>query len=140
MQEQRRLQQEYATKQKEQGAERGSDANVSPDTDCGEWHNYRRWFNEMLTEAVVENYSRHCNRHTFASRLVVEETDLRTVVELMGHSSTQMTMRRSTVAPLWIGLCLFQSLFGRRRRAQESPKAGMNWLLGWSAVKKLFQV
>lgn len=63
-------------------------------------HNYRRWFNEALTEAKIADYSWHCNRHTFASRLVMAGVDLRTVAELMGHSSIQMTMRYAHLAPL----------------------------------------
>ena len=62
-------------------------------------HNYRRWFNEALTEAKIKDYSWHCNRHTFASRLVMAGVDLRTVAELMGHSSIQMTMRYAHLAP-----------------------------------------
>ena len=62
-------------------------------------HNYRRWFNEALTEAKVKDYSGHCNRHTFASRLVMAGVDLRTVAEQMGHSSIQMTMRYVHLAP-----------------------------------------
>ena len=62
-------------------------------------HNYRRWFNEALTEAKVKDYSWHCNRHTFASRLVMAGVDLRTVAELMGHSSIQLTMRYAHLAP-----------------------------------------
>ena len=63
-------------------------------------HNYRRWFNDAQTEAKVADYSWHCNRHTFASRLVMAGVDLRTVAELMGHSSIQMTMRYAHLAPL----------------------------------------
>jgi integrase len=62
-------------------------------------HNYRRWFNEALAEAKIKDYSWHCNRHTFASRLVMAGVDLRTVAELMGHSSIQMTMRYAHLAP-----------------------------------------
>jgi integrase len=62
-------------------------------------HNYRRWFNEALTEAKINDYSWHCNRHTFASRLVMAGVDLRTVAELMGHSSIQMIMRYAHLAP-----------------------------------------
>lgn len=62
-------------------------------------HNYRRWFNEALTEAKIADYSWHCNRHTFASRLVMAGVDLRTVAELMGHTSIQMTMRYAHLAP-----------------------------------------
>ena len=62
-------------------------------------HNYRRWFNEALADAKINDYSWHCNRHTFASRLVMAGVDLRTVAELMGHSSIQMTMRYAHLAP-----------------------------------------
>jgi integrase len=62
-------------------------------------HDYHRWFNEALTEAKVADYSWHCNRHTFASRLVMAGVDLRTVAELMGQSSIQMTMLYAHLAP-----------------------------------------
>ena len=55
--------------------------------------------NEALAEAKIKVYSWHCNRHTFASRLVMAGVDLRTVAELMGHSSVQMTMRYAHLAP-----------------------------------------
>ena len=76
-------------------------------------HNYRRWFQEVLETAKISNYSWHCNRHTFASRLVMAGVDLRTVGELMGHSSIQMTMRYAHLAPLHNraavdGSCLFR--------------------------------
>ncbi len=62
-------------------------------------HDYRRWFNEALTEAKIKDYSWHCNRHAFASRLVMAGVDLRAVAELMGHSSIQMTMHCTHLAP-----------------------------------------
>jgi hypothetical protein len=39
------------------------------------------------------NYMWHCNRHTFASRLVMAVVDLRTVGELLGCRTAQMTQR-----------------------------------------------
>ena len=53
----------------------------------------REWFEGILKQAKVENFSWHCLRHTFASRLVMAGVDLRTVQELMGHKTIQMTLR-----------------------------------------------
>jgi integrase len=59
----------------------------------------RGWFPVALKEAKVADYSWHCNRHTFASRLVMAGVDLRTVAELLGHRTLQMVMRYSHLAP-----------------------------------------
>jgi len=60
---------------------------------------YRVWFERALKAARIEGFTWHCLRHTFASRLVMTETDIRTVAELMGHRSLQMTMRYAHLAP-----------------------------------------
>ena len=36
---------------------------------------------------------KHCNRHTFASRMETAGVDLHTVGELLGHRTAQMTKR-----------------------------------------------
>jgi anti-anti-sigma regulatory factor len=59
----------------------------------------RGWFPSALEEAKIEEYTWHCNRHTFASRLVMAGVDLRTVAELLGHRTLQMVMRYSHLAP-----------------------------------------
>jgi integrase len=59
----------------------------------------RGWFPSALEEAKIEGYTWHCNRHTFASRLVMAGVDLRTVAELLGHRTLQMVMRHSHLAP-----------------------------------------
>ena len=46
---------------------------------------HRDWFEPALQDSGVPDYSWHCNRHTFASRLVMAGVDLRTVGELLGH-------------------------------------------------------
>lgn len=71
LQEPRRTQQEQAAKQKEKGADHADQAYVFRDEGRDPQHNYRRWFNEALTEAKIKDYSWHCNRHTFASRLIM---------------------------------------------------------------------
>ena len=45
----------------------------------------RGWVDGVVEDARVTDYTWHCNRHTFASRLVMSGKDLRTVAELLGH-------------------------------------------------------
>jgi site-specific recombinase XerD len=59
----------------------------------------RYWFEPALPKAKIRRFSWHCLRHTFASRLVMVGVDLRTVQELMGHKSIEMTVRYSHLAP-----------------------------------------
>jgi site-specific recombinase XerC len=57
------------------------------------------WFSTALDNAKVLDYMWHCNRHTFASRLVVATVDLRRVAELLGHRTLQMVMRYAHLVP-----------------------------------------
>lgn len=59
----------------------------------------RFWFEAALGEAKLKDFTWHCLRHTFASRLVMSGVDLRTVQELMGHKTIQMTVRYAHLAP-----------------------------------------
>lgn len=60
---------------------------------------HREWFEPALRDSGVHDYSWHCNRHTFASRLVMAGVDLRTVGELLGHRTPAMTWRYAHLAP-----------------------------------------
>ncbi|HEY6337119.1 MAG TPA: tyrosine-type recombinase/integrase [Candidatus Sulfotelmatobacter sp.] len=59
----------------------------------------RFWFEAAVQEAKLRNFTWHCLRHTFASRLVMKGVDLRTVQELMGHKTISMTVRYAHLAP-----------------------------------------
>jgi site-specific recombinase XerD len=56
-------------------------------------------FSATLEDAKIQEYTWHCNRHTFASRLVMAGVDLRIVAELLGYRTLQMVMRYSHLAP-----------------------------------------
>jgi integrase len=60
---------------------------------------HKHWFDPAVREAGVREFTWYCLRHTFASRLVMSGVDLRTVAELMGHKTIQMTMRYAHLAP-----------------------------------------
>jgi integrase len=59
----------------------------------------RGWFENSVKAAKVKNFTWHCLRHTFASNLVMKGVDIRTVQELMGHKTIQMTLRYAHLAP-----------------------------------------
>ncbi len=60
---------------------------------------YKHWFEDAVAEAGLKDFTWYCLRHTFASRLVMAAVDIRTVAELMGHKTIQMTMRYAHLAP-----------------------------------------
>jgi len=59
----------------------------------------RHWFEDAVKKAGLRNFTWHDLRHTFASRLAMADVNIRTVAELMGHKSIQMTMRYAHLAP-----------------------------------------
>lgn len=58
-----------------------------------------RWFPELCKEAKIADFTWHCLRHTFVSRLVMAGVDIRTVQEIMGHKSIATTTRYAHLAP-----------------------------------------
>jgi integrase len=59
----------------------------------------RRWFESAVKAAGLTEFTWHCLRHTFASRIVMARVDIPTVQELLGHKAIAMTVRYSHVAP-----------------------------------------
>lgn len=59
----------------------------------------RDWFEAAVRKAGVSDFSWHCLRHTFASRLVMLGVDIRQVQLLIGHKAIQLTARYSHLSP-----------------------------------------
>lgn len=59
----------------------------------------RNWFEHAIKRAGIAEFTWHCLRHTFASRLIMAGVDIRTVAELLGHRTLAMTMRYAHLAP-----------------------------------------
>lgn len=66
---------------------------------CGGAPGPRVWFERALESAGIRDFSWHCLRHTFASRLVMSGADLRTVAELLRDKTLAMVMRYAHLAP-----------------------------------------
>ena len=56
-------------------------------------------YEPALRRAGIEGVTWHTLRHTFASRAVMAGVDIRSVQELMGHSTITMTMRYTHLSP-----------------------------------------
>jgi integrase len=62
-------------------------------------NNPRAWFELAVEEAKVPNLRWHDLRHSFISRLIMKDVNLRTVQELAGHKTISMTTRYAHLAP-----------------------------------------
>ena len=53
----------------------------------------RHWFEDAVEKAGIKDFTWHCLRHTFGSRLAARGVDLRKIQELMGHKTLAVTVR-----------------------------------------------
>ncbi|TKB08818.1 site-specific integrase [Desulforhopalus sp. IMCC35007] len=54
---------------------------------------FRRAFDNAVKKAKIENFNMHDLRHTAASYLLMAGVDLRTLADILGHSTMQMVQR-----------------------------------------------
>lgn len=54
--------------------------------------NYRKIYDNLLKKLNIEHINFHSLRHTFATRLIENKVDLKTVSELLGHNSVNVTI------------------------------------------------
>lgn len=62
-------------------------------------HDTREAFVKLLETAGIKNFTWHCLRHDFASRLAMAGVSMKIVQKLMCHSTPQMTERYAHLAP-----------------------------------------
>lgn len=55
---------------------------------------YQEMFKRYLNEAGVEDINFHALRHTFATRAVEQDFDIKSLSEILGHSSVKFTLER----------------------------------------------
>ncbi len=60
-----------------------------------ECYDHRSWFEPCLSEARIEGYVWHCNRHTFCSWLAMSGATTLQIMAAAGHSGPMMAARYS---------------------------------------------
>jgi integrase len=61
--------------------------------------NFRKLFELAVRRAGIDDFRFHDLRHTYASWLRMQGVDIRTIADLLGHKSLQMSLRYSHLSP-----------------------------------------
>ena len=86
-------------------------------------------YEPALNQAGIQGATWHTLRHTFASRAVMAGVDIRSIQELMGHSTITMTMRYTHLSPTHLRTAVNKASLGIMASKTESgtgSKTGSN--------------
>jgi len=86
------------------------------------YKDFRTAFKKAKNGAALKDFTFHDLRHTFASHLVMANVNLKTVQELLGHKSMQMTMRYSHLSEEYKGRAV--NILSRRIGSEKWHKSG----------------
>ncbi len=91
------------------------------------YQDIKRSFQSACRSGGIKDFHFHDCRHAFASRLVMAGVDLRTVKELLGHKTLNMTLRYAHLAPTHKrnAVCLLDSSTDDERSAQLLHSKGV---------------
>jgi len=62
----------------------------------------KKGFSSALKKAKIEDFRFHDLKYIFGSYLVMEEVNLKTVQQVMGHKDIRLTMRYSHLSPEYV--------------------------------------
>jgi integrase len=80
-----------------------------------------RWFTDAIREAKIKDFTWHCLRHTWATRLVAAGVDLKTVQDLGGWKNIGMVARYAHASAERFGPALEKLC--ATKTATEQPQA-----------------
>lgn len=78
---------------------------------------YERLFEKLLCECKIDNKNFHTLRHTFATNAIRAGVDIKTLSELLGHSSVKLTL----------DLYVHSDITEKRKAIEKLTKWGQNW-------------
>lgn len=81
-------------------------------------------FEAALEKSGIRDFRFHDLRHSFASELVMKGVDIKTVSELMGHSTTRMTERYSHLSPSHKSLAINLLPVESEGSEKQAPRPG----------------
>lgn len=79
------------------------------------------WFESLVEDLAIGDYTWHNNRHTFCSWLAIAGTPLKTIQELAGHRSIATTAKYSHLSPSHKRTAL-EAMASAHRKTKAMPK------------------